>query len=351
MKENIIVKPKAQYYGIDFLKLFMAVCVISIHAGTLFFCDDLFLKSVHESIIRQAVPFFFISSGFLMFSRLESNLYSSNNINYIKKYILSFAKMYLLWHLIFLPISLHGLIRQGDIDAYKIFCFLANYFFVGEQWMSWPLWYLLSSIYAGVVLFVCIKFKINEKLIYILCVLIYIVTFFLPTLLENGAEQSKLIFYANFLFKNTFIFSRVFRGIVCVPIGMLIARSRISLPKWLSVTLWLFFTGLLILSQSKDNAFLKDVLEIICGSLLVLFALKFNGVPKSSFNLKCRFASSVFYYTHMIWYFLIWCICNYLLDKKAQGLIVFLSIVILSVLTSMVAYKYRKSFIVKKLFG
>lgn len=54
----------------------MAFCVIAIHTQPLVNCNNDSILSIYDSVVRLAVPFFFITSGFL----LEKKCDGSNDI-------------------------------------------------------------------------------------------------------------------------------------------------------------------------------------------------------------------------------------------------------------------------------
>lgn len=70
----------------------MVFCVIAIHTEPLVNCNNDIILSVYDSIVRLTVPFFFISSGFL----LEKKCDGSNDTGVISKQINKILRMYLI---------------------------------------------------------------------------------------------------------------------------------------------------------------------------------------------------------------------------------------------------------------
>lgn len=62
---------KNKYYSIDILKFIMALVVIAIHTKLLYYFDNKNITKIHMILIEYAVPFFFLSSGFLLGLKLE----------------------------------------------------------------------------------------------------------------------------------------------------------------------------------------------------------------------------------------------------------------------------------------
>lgn len=50
---------KKNYYGIDLLKLIMAVCVVAIHTQPLYSIQSIVVQRLFDTITSLAVPYFF----------------------------------------------------------------------------------------------------------------------------------------------------------------------------------------------------------------------------------------------------------------------------------------------------
>lgn len=57
---------KKQMYLIDIFKFFFCLCVIAIHTSLLKNCSDEVFFWTNQCVLRLAVPFFFIVSGFML---------------------------------------------------------------------------------------------------------------------------------------------------------------------------------------------------------------------------------------------------------------------------------------------
>lgn len=58
-------KPASSYSSIDLAKFLMAFCVIAIHTQPLVNCNNDFILSIYDSVVRLAVPFFLYYFWFL----------------------------------------------------------------------------------------------------------------------------------------------------------------------------------------------------------------------------------------------------------------------------------------------
>lgn len=137
---------RANYPDIDLMKLLMAFLVVEIHARPLM--NFALAEKIIEGIDVVAVPFFFLASGFLCFQGLDagdfSDASSAASIR-VRKTIFKLIRLYLTWTLLFLPLTIYGNMVKGNSPLYAFLYFVRGTLFVGENYYSWPLWYLLAS--------------------------------------------------------------------------------------------------------------------------------------------------------------------------------------------------------------
>ena len=88
---------KTQYYGVDFVKLFMAICVIAIHTSPLTKLTGTPIFTLYTLTVNQAVPFFFVASGYFLAEKSIGIFLSKQNSAVLKKFLFSIAKLYVLW--------------------------------------------------------------------------------------------------------------------------------------------------------------------------------------------------------------------------------------------------------------
>ena len=69
---------RSSYYGIDIFKFFFAIVVIAIHTEPFKYYRFIHESSLYDAICAMAVPYFFISFGFLLFKK--THMESSNQI-------------------------------------------------------------------------------------------------------------------------------------------------------------------------------------------------------------------------------------------------------------------------------
>ena len=145
------------------------------------------VPNCYESLIRIAVPLFFMFSGFLLFQP-GWNYYS------VKRHAFKILKLYLIWNVIYLPITIYFYLGI-ELPIFKI---VYQYFYklilVGENTYSFQLWYLLSSFYSYIALIVLKKLKIKNIYILMISSFIFIGAYIITGSLYEGKEEYLLVF-------------------------------------------------------------------------------------------------------------------------------------------------------------
>lgn len=174
------------YRGIDLTKFIMAFAVVAIHAPEYLWPEARNHTLIIEWFIRLAVPFFFICSGFL----IQKKLISMDNYNCRRKYLMSrsfkFLKIWGIWLLIYLPLSLWGYMGTDKNMTDVLRSFLSDIFLTGHSLYSQQLWFIYSM---SIVIFIwsfATKTKRSLFILFLLFCLISIVRYyFKSTLLTN----------------------------------------------------------------------------------------------------------------------------------------------------------------------
>lgn len=115
------------YNSIDLIKFIMALCVVTIHTCIVDSMSSL-VQDILYSLIRSAVPFFFITSAYFVMQR--------NGKDGILKYWKRIFQLYLSWSVInFISVSLlsHSLCIE-NVQTYIYQIFFNGY---GVLWYLW----------------------------------------------------------------------------------------------------------------------------------------------------------------------------------------------------------------------
>lgn len=287
-----------KYNSIDLCKLIMAICVVAIHTHPLEKCVIGLANNMYDSFVGMAVPFFFIAAGFLLGNKMEILFTGEKNEFIIKKYLLKITKMYLIWTAIYFPLAVYHFVSANTKPIKAVLIYIRGFVFVGEQYNSWPLWYLLSTIYALLFILLLVKHKMNIK--WILCIGggIYILSILITYLTGYEGIFPAPILIIQKLLKWSIGNGRILRGMFYIPIGIYFSKEKLS--NWLS---WILMIGGYVANVIVDSTIISDVL--IAVSAIAFFEIvKEINLSDSGFYQTVRKMSTVIYFIHMyVWSF------------------------------------------------
>lgn len=155
--------PRAQrisFPDLDVAKLIMALLVVEIHVKPMWDLGSDGLNALMTAIDGVAVPFFFIASGFLCFRGVDPADFSDASSASARRVRATASKLlglYLMWTAVFLPVTLLGFSIGGDPLPSALFRFVRGVLLVGENYFSWPLWYLLASAVAFALVYALLR--------------------------------------------------------------------------------------------------------------------------------------------------------------------------------------------------
>ena len=180
---------KKRYNIIDLFKFISAVLIIIIHTHPLLNINyeaDFVLNNI---ICRIAVPFFLVCSGFFIgkMSKYDGVIFVPNK-EYFKNQFIKIFKLYLIWSLIYLIISVYGWKKNGWFSAFAFLDWIIAFFTKGSYY---HLWYLISLLYAIPLVYFIMK-KVKKKyygaimiVLYAIQVIVYAYRFIIPKSLSN----------------------------------------------------------------------------------------------------------------------------------------------------------------------
>ena len=197
--------------GIDTLKFLFSLVVVWIHTGV----GNL------GGLTPWAVPFFFLVSGFFLFGKLFDEPDRAARSARTGAWWRKILRLYLLWSLIFLPFAIIGFANDHLAPVKAVGVYLRNLLLVGENYLSWPLWYLLGLLWAGAIIWLADKLRLPFWVLCLLAVLLVL----LPRILnlENNDLYVKL-------FKTTR--NGLFLGFPVMVLGGLIRRILPPMKNW-----------------------------------------------------------------------------------------------------------------------
>lgn len=275
---------------------------------------------------------FFISTGFFI-----GKGQTKGKTDILKLRLIKYIKLYLFWSAIYLPLALVQYINNEHGIIFNILLYIRGLLFVGEQYNSWILWYLLSTIYALLVLYLLDKFKCDKRKTLICCIIIGLVLGTgLDILSGLDSELPALLLLLQKWMKYTIANGRIFRGLLYIPIGMLMSKNELSFIR----SALLFVIGWLLIFFAPIIAL--NVWVAICS--IGLFGLILNIRPANKWYYSLlRTISTVMYFMHL-W---IWTIYYAILyQEKRFGFDSFLISVVITILLGIAYYIYMKKSVI-----
>lgn len=151
-----------QYKTIDLFKFICAILIIVLHTSP-FASYSKILTFVFRNIVTViAVPFFFATSGFLTFSKLNTLADESERKKYFFKYVKRILQMYLIWSAVYFVFVVYKWIRDG-FSYMSVVIYIRNFFFEGSYSTIWFLPALLTA--TVLVYLLSIKFQTKNILV------------------------------------------------------------------------------------------------------------------------------------------------------------------------------------------
>ncbi len=246
------------YNSLDLGKFVFAFAVVAIHTNPLINCDNIYITTIYEVLVRFAVPFFFITAGYLLASKFVQPLYAQENILRVQKQLKKITKMYLLWTLAYAPLAAGYFISTHTPLPRAFLIYLRGFIFVGEQYNSWPLWYLLATIYALILFWLVLKLKLSFGKLICIWASITIISITFDFLTKSDIIFPHQVQFVQLIVKYTTGTGRIFQGVTYIPLGMLLYYKKP--PQWMN---WLLFLGMgLLLGIANSHIVLTDLLRI-----------------------------------------------------------------------------------------
>ncbi len=247
-----------EYKSLDVFKFIFAILVVMIHTKPFMDISENVNWFISNSFLNLAVPFFFITSGFLFFEKLKRT--ETDKVGAVKKYILHIFKMYVVWSIIWLPLKILGWHTEGGIDSSDILGWIKIFFLTGKTGDA--LWYLLALVVCSIVATVVTK---NGEKRFLLLLIVSIIFYSFGVLISSWYKIFENNLVVNWYY-NIFITTEngLLNGLLFFTVGACVSKygAKISLKKSSIITLILFC--------------------VLIGEVILVYSLKWNkdGVCK-----------------------------------------------------------------------
>lgn len=120
----------------------MSVLVVATHTGLFSLIHDKELADTLINSLAIKVPFFFVASGFLVWYKIGNSSIEDKKTK-LRRWINKTFRLYIVWTILYLPFTIYGFYHDGIPVLKSLVVFTRNVLFVGQNFLSWPLWYLL----------------------------------------------------------------------------------------------------------------------------------------------------------------------------------------------------------------
>lgn len=285
-KKNI-----TQCNSLDLFKFLMAICVIALHTHPLYNYKNSVVYNLYDVFTKCAVPFFFMTSGYLLALKLHWPYNSEQDIKTIKIYLYKLTKWYIVWNIIYLPPAIYYYYKSGRDVIYCIFLYLKGFFLLGSQYNSWMLWYLLSCIYSLLIFVFLLKRHISPKSFWILGTIFMCFSFCINFIVDSKNN----FFQINKLIDLTLENGRMLQGTFYFSIGMIWDNKKINKK----LKAMILCCGMIIAVRSVG--IVREIGICICS--VGLFAMVEDiKLKNAGIYSVLRKISTVMYFLHMyIW--------------------------------------------------
>lgn len=206
--------------AIDLMKFVMALGVVVLHTTP--FKDYNML--VHSALIfgwgRFAVPFFFCTSSFLLFRKIDLFECGKEDDRIIYKYIKRNLILYVVWSVIYIPLIYTQYIKMLPQEHAKVKLIL-NIIFNGSYN---HLWYLIATVYGTIIVYIFIRKKTYIGLLILIDIVLFLLGLSLSgynKLLGEWWREISNVYNNFFNVKNGIVFA-----IPYISIGILVAKQK-----------------------------------------------------------------------------------------------------------------------------
>ena len=280
---------KKHYYGLDFGKIIAAILVVSIHTVPLVKYRGTWIYKLWDIVSSLAVPFFFVCTGFFIGMKLKKD-----GVELLKKRAISFAKIYLLLTICYLPLTIYKYVIDGESLIKNLLYFFRGLILYGNHGWSWQLWYLLCASYSLFLLYFLYK---KEKYIWFITIILFVIGTFLTVRpnIESIIPEMDLFYKVH---KMIFWNGRMLLGPVYIWMGIKFNDLKTPRKSVGLIALLICF----VLCVFGDDIIWKNMLLVM---VFLLFSILVSFEGGDTFGeLHFRQASSYIYYIHMYFVFL-----------------------------------------------
>lgn len=287
--------------ALDLARFVGALLVVMIHTFPLVDVNLYLNYGITNYIARLAVPFFFITSGYLCFKKTS---YEQFDFSVPKQYAFRMLKLYVLWTVVyFIPFLIRSVYMCERGYVYGLVCAIRTFLFSGYH----HLWYLSALAVAVFLVAGGVKRRLKMHTILIIGILLYMMGLlgkaysFLLEPLKTVPVIGNILHLYNVVFETTV--NGVFVGVVFVSIGVAFAYKRITI-KYAYAILGFVISMILLLAEiglvkCYGKILYSDVYIFLLPATFFLFYLVIHfEMQQSRITNSLRMYSMLIYFIH-----------------------------------------------------
>ena len=299
---------KVYYKAIDYAKVICAILVVCVHTGPLLSINEEMNFFLVQVLARCAVPFFFLSSAFFFFKKIDrsKDLDEDCNIHALRKYLFHLGRMYLFWSLVYFSIQIVIWIA-GGFTMHSFLLYVRDFFFRGSYYHLW----FLPALMLGVFLVYTLLSVLKDEEVLFGSLILYgigmLINVYGDVLKVIPVVGSLLKIYSTIFAtaRNGFFFAPIF-----VMMGYYLAQKKLRMNKWILYPGLILSFGLLVFEAYTIKSFgIMNDLTCMYVSLLPLVFILFQVLLTFRSNKKTtpvlRNGSTLLYLSHCYFTFLL----------------------------------------------
>ena len=293
--------PNNDHYDmIDVFRLICSILIMIVHISPFSNCETPSVISYVGSLINDfagtiAVPFFFVTSGFLLFKRTTPD---HLDVGYILRYIKRIFRLYIIWTIIYFPLELT--IRKDSFDFIQ---YLWNVVISG----SFHLWYLNALMFSVALISFLLYRKTKPETILRISFCFNIIAILSRSwygLLKPVQELLPSLWNLITSIGTILVSTRngLFFGFLYVSMGMFFAYKDVVIDKKRNIFLWLVSWCFMFIEFIFTEYFKLANLHDVALFMIPVTFFTFSMAKESDFKLGKNFnlgsLSALVYYIH-----------------------------------------------------
>jgi len=159
-----------QYKSLDLAKFICAILIIILHTAPFSNYSKALTFGFRNIVTVIAVPFFFLTSGFLAFKKIDS-FEAKEKKKYVFGYLKRLAVMYMAWSALYFVFVLIKWTRN-DFSIYSVLEYIKDFFFEGSYSTIW----FLPALFTATLFVYFSHKKFSYKVIFVIACVIYFFT-------------------------------------------------------------------------------------------------------------------------------------------------------------------------------